>query len=126
VTLTASGLFKKVSFNPADVSASDYTLIVDTYNHANLTAASLGGVITGLTLYLVPSKATDNFTEILTLKDKTGVEVWTTKNKDSMSMWQGVWFLPWMGNTPDKILNQTLENQLQTALVDLAKSGKLK
>lgn len=125
-TLTASGLFKTISFDPVDQAAADYTLSVDTYNDGNRVAAALGGILTGLTLYIIPCKATDHFVEVVTLKDKSDKVIWTTRNKDSMTTWFGIWFLPWAGNTIAETFNQTLENQLRTALHDLAASGNLK
>ncbi len=120
------GLFSKYSFDAADKPAADYTLAVDIYNHGSKGAASAAGFMTGLTLGVIPSWATDNYTVELKLLDKSGAVVSKVSNKDSIRTYIGLWFVPLMGSTPKKAAFGTLDNQIRTLLKELVDSGKLK
>jgi hypothetical protein len=125
-TLGESGLFSKYSFNEADQAGIDYTLHVDIYNHANMGAGVVSGVITGLSLYIIPGAATDNYTLNTKLTDRAGSVIGEVTNKDSITTWLGIWFIPFAANTPGKAFSQTVENQLKAVLKELVESGKLK
>jgi hypothetical protein len=125
-SLAEQALFSKYSFNDEDKAVSDYVLKVDVFNHGNAALAFAAGFVTGYTLGLVPSAATDNYTLQATLSDKAGTVVGEASNKDSITTWMGVWLLPAMANTPDKALTGTLDNQLRAVLKEFFGSGKLK
>jgi hypothetical protein len=124
--LLQSGLFAKHSFAQHDQNAADYTLNVKVYNYGSEGLAVFAGFVTGITLGIIPTCATDNYALELSLtKNKTLV---SSKfiNKDSITTWVGIWLLPAIGNTPLKAVNTTWENQLKAALRDLAYSGQLR
>jgi hypothetical protein len=125
-SLDNSSLFSKYSFNEADKAASDYIIRVDIYNHGNAGLAAVAGFISGFTFGVIPSAATDNYTLDVKLSDKSGTVVSEATNKDSITTWVGLWFIPAMGNTPEKALTGTLDNQLRSVLKKLFESGKLK
>jgi hypothetical protein len=125
-SLDESALFSKHSFNDADKAASDYIIKVDIYNHGNSGLAAIAGFISGLTFGLIPAAATDNYTLLVKLCDKSGTVMSEATNKDSITTWIGLWFIPAMGNTPEKALTGTLDNQLRSVLKKLFESGKLK
>jgi hypothetical protein len=120
------GLFSKYSFDAADKAAADYTLAVDIYNHGANKAAAAAGALTGFTLGVIPSWATDNYTVEVKLLDKSGAVVSKVSNKDSIRTYIGLWFVPMMGATPKKAAFGTLDNQIRTLLKELVDSGKLK
>jgi len=124
--LGESGLFSKYSFNNADKQDSDYVLHVDIYNHGNTGAAAASGFITGLTLFIVPSKPVDHYILKAKLTDNADKLISEVTNEDSITTWIGLWFIPAASNTPQKALSQTLENQLKAALKELVENGKLK
>lgn len=125
-SLDGTGLFSKYSFDEADRAKADYVLRVDLYNHGSMGLAVAAGVVTGLTLGVIPSAATDNYTLEVKLNDKGGSLLSKNSNKDSMTTWIGLWLIPVMGKTPEKAFTETLDNQLRTALKELYTTGKLK
>ena len=125
-TVSGTNFFSKYSFNDVDKAGSDYVIKIDIYNHGNEALAFFSGFITGFTFGVVPGAAKDNFTIIMQLSDRSGTVISEVTNKDSVTTWVGLWFIPAMGNTPEKAFNGTLENQLRAALKDLVESGKIK
>lgn len=125
-SLTESGMFSKYSFNDADKAASDYILLIDIYNHGNSALAAVAGFISGFTFGIIPAAATDNYTLHVKLSDKSGTVMSEATNKDSITTWIGLWFIPAMGNSPEKAITGTLDNQLRSVLIKLFESGKLK
>jgi hypothetical protein len=114
-----AGLFSEYSFDKDKASDSDYTITVNVYNHGNKGAAFASGFITGFTFGLIPGSGTDNFTVSVDAIDKQGNVLSNQVNNDAVQTWIGIWFLPMMGNTPDKAISRTIENQVVTALVGL-------
>ena len=125
-TLNESALFSKYSFDEKDRATSDYVIRLDIYNHGNTGLAAVAGFISGLTLTVIPAAATDNYTLQAKLLDNKGKLINTSTNKDSITTWIGILFLPMAGNTPEKALFGTLENQVKAVLKDLVEGGKLK
>ncbi len=125
-SLDESALFSKHSFNEADKAASDYIINVDIYNHGHTGLAAVAGFISGLTFGVIPAAATDNYTLQVKLSDKSGAVMSDATNKDSITTWIGIWFIPAMGNTPEKAITGTLDNQLRSVLRKLFESGKMK
>jgi hypothetical protein len=114
-----TGLFSEYSFDSDKAGVSDYTLTVNIYNHGNRGAAFASGFISGFTFGLIPGSGTDNFTVSVEAKDKHGSVLSNQVNNDAIQTWIGIWFIPMMGNTPQKALSNTIENQVVTALVGL-------
>lgn len=125
-SLNESGMFSKYTFNDADKAASDYIMVIDIYNHGNSALAAVAGFVSGFTFGIIPAAATDNYTLQVKLSDKSGTVMSEATNKDSITTWIGLWFIPAMGNTPEKAFTVTLDNQLRSVLKKLFESGKLK
>lgn len=121
-----SRLFDQVAFHDNDKQNKDYTIQINAYNHGNEAAAMISGFITGYSLGLIPGAATDNYTLTIKVLDKSGKTINEHENKDSVTTWVGLWFIPAMANTPEKAVLSTLENQIRTALKQLIESGSLK
>ncbi len=124
-TVQESLLFSRSTFDAFEQDKTDYTIKVYAYNHGNHGGAAIMGFITGFTLGVIPSAATDNFTLVVEASGKDGANLSNTSNQDAVTTWIGLWFIPLMGNTPDEAITDTLENQLRTALKELVESGKL-
>jgi len=125
-TLDESAMFSKYSFDEKDRATSDYVIRLDIYNHGNVGLAAVAGFISGLTLTVIPAAATDNYTLQAKLLDNKGNLISTSTNKDSITTWIGIVFLPMAGSTPEKAIFGTLENQVKAVLKELIESGKLK
>lgn len=125
-TLDESAVFSKYSFDEKDRATSDYIIRLDIYNHGDFGLAAVAGFISGLTLTVIPAAATDNYTLQAKLLDNKGNLINTSTNKDSITTWIGILFLPMAGNTPEKALFGTLDNQVKAVLKELIESGKLK
>ena len=120
------GLFKSVTFDEFKKAGTDYTIKMLCYNHGNGGAAAISGFVTGFTFGVIPGAATDNYTLKVQLIDSNGTVVKELVNKDSVTTWIGLWFIPMMGNTPKEAVMTTLENQIKTALKSIIETGKLK
>ena len=125
-TLNESALFSKYSFDEKDRAGSDYVIRLDIYNHGNQGLAAVAGFISGLTLTVIPAAATDNYTLEAKLMNSAGTLINTSTNKDSITTWIGIVFLPMIAASPEKAMHGTLENQLKLVLKELVESGKLK
>ena len=124
-TLQESQLFNRTTFDAFEQDKTDYTIKVYAYNHGSHGGAAVMGFITGFTLGVIPSAATDNYTLVVEATGKDGAKVSNASNQDAVTTWIGLWFIPLMGNTPDEAITGTLENQLRAALKELVESGKL-
>lgn len=121
-----SGLFSSVSFDSSTRSSADLSLDVRVYNHGEISAgAMVGAIITGLSFYVIPSTAVDEYTVKVDVYDKAGQPLAKVSNEDSMRMWQGLIFLPMAGNTIRKGAEATVGNQVRAALKEAYDSGKL-
>jgi len=125
-TLSESALFSNYSFDEKDRAGSDYVIQLKIYNHGNNGLAAVAGFISGLTLTVIPAAATDNYTLEAKLLNNTGSVINSSTNKDSITTWIGIIFLPMAGLTPEKAMSGTLDNQLKAVLKELVESGKLK
>jgi hypothetical protein len=121
-----SKLFSEYTFDEFKQDRMDHTIRVKIYNHGNTGAAAAGGFISGLTFGIIPAAATDNYTLVMESLDKRGSVIHTTTNKDAMTTWIGIWFIPAMGNTPEKGLEKTLKNQVLDGLNKLVKEKAFK
>lgn len=121
-----SGLFETVTFDEFEKDKMNYTIRMDYYNHGDEGAAAVSGFLTGFTLGIIPGSATDNYTLKVSIEDKQGKVIAQANNKDSISTWLGIWFIPVMSNTPEIAINTTLRNQVRSALKQLFEDNKLK
>lgn len=119
-------LFSSVTLDEFEKNNTDYTISLHLYNHGDVGGAAVSGFLTGFTLGIIPGAATDNYTLIAKITDKNNNVVASTRNKDSVQTWIGIWFIPVMGNTPEKAVFSTFENQIRTALKEMIMKGKLK
>lgn len=124
--LINNGIFSEFSFNEVDAEKYDYRLNINIKNHGNTFAATLAGVITGYSAFLIPTFATDNFT-VTTLLFKNGESISAFEEKDSLKTWLGIWMLPVMNNQqPKDIAREVIQNLISRGLNDLINRGELK
>lgn len=79
---TASSLFSDVKNND---KSTDLSVDVNIQNNGHFNQGL--SILTGLTLYLFPSSATDEFVVEATFKNKNGKEIAKIKKRDSVSTW---------------------------------------
>ena len=71
----AGAVFEEVDYfrwNDGDPTRGDYTLNVNIVNSGCLACGIISGVITGITLTVIPGYAADHFKVVATLKNKAG------------------------------------------------------
>lgn len=121
-----SNLFSNVSYDETKKAEMDYTITLRAYNHGEVGAAAVMGFITGFTLGVIPSAATDEFSVLVEVTDNTGQTLHNNQNNDAITTWIGIWFIPVMGFTVDEAVNASLENQIKQALKEAFESGTMK
>ena len=84
-----SGLFASVTPGLADADVRAEISLDDSGN-ASLPLAFL----TGLTLYVIPAKATDNFTLKTVFKDRAGRVLGSYEKRESVTLWLHLFMLP--------------------------------
>lgn len=118
----SSALFSEVKNNekPAD-------LFVD-INVQNNARVNLGlSMVTGLTLYLFPSSATDEFVVEATFKNKAGKEVGKIIKRDSITTWNHLTMIFLFPFKPlAKQVTQCQRDLINSILVDANSNGLLK
>ena len=118
-------LFSEMSFDAEKQNESDYTLKIKLYNHGDEGIAFISGFLCGFTLGVVPGFAEDNFMLELEAIDNQGTVISSHTNEDTVHTWLGLWFIPFADNTPEKAIENTLEAQIKSALVELFNTQKL-
>ncbi|MGV3665000.1 MAG: hypothetical protein ACO1NV_02630 [Leptospira bouyouniensis] len=119
---TSSALFSEVKNNEKNTDLS-----VE-FNILNNGKVNLGlSMLTGFTLYLIPSSATDEFVVEATFKNKSGKEIAKIQKRDSVSTWS---HLTMIFVFPFKPMGKQIENcqkdLINAVLVEANSKGILK
>ncbi|MFT3736033.1 MAG: hypothetical protein QM776_13575 [Rhodocyclaceae bacterium] len=130
--LAESGLFSTYRFAPSNQS-SDYTLDIRLVGHypslAFRPASMVATFVNRVSLGLIPVFETDNYQLEVKLLDRSRQAVATVANKDSTTSWSGIWVLPFSSYPPSasesRAFEETIRNQLQAALNELARRNAL-
>ena len=121
-----SGLFGRVTFDEFEKQPGDYNLRLKVYNHAPGGGQMAMAFISGLTLTIIPSVATDQYTMSLETLDERGQSLGKTSNHDAINTWMGIWFLPMVGNTPKEAVTDTFSRQVNALLKNWVDSNRMK
>ncbi|MFJ2365817.1 hypothetical protein ACIPIN_19280 [Pseudomonas sp. NPDC087697] len=124
--LNDSGLFGRVTLDKFQQQPGDYNLRLKVYNHPPGGGQLAMAYISGLTLTVIPTMGTDEYTMSLEALDQQGLTVSNTSNHDAIHTWMGIWFLPLMGNTPKAAVSDTFSRQVNALLKQLVESKSLK
>ncbi|MGH0038483.1 MAG: hypothetical protein ACQGVK_25900 [Myxococcota bacterium] len=120
---TTVGLFSEFTFEAYRAREMDYIVKLEMTNSADIGSAMLAGFITGLTLFVIPSYATDVYSlraEVLNQND----EQLATYSLDSfVRTWFGIWLLPAAGRSPRKEVPLHLERMVANAYGQFLESG---
>jgi len=125
-SLRDSGLFSRYTLDEFQKQPGDYTLKLNVYNSGSAGAAMVSGMITGLTLFVIPGSAKDEYTMTLQVLDEQGQPVLTGRNNDSVRTWMGLIFIPMMGNTPAEAVNDSFRRQFNALLKQMVDQQVLK
>ncbi|AAY39516.1 hypothetical protein ABNM12_15130 [Pseudomonas syringae] len=124
--LTDSGLFGRVTLDEFKKQPGDYSLHLKVYNHPPSGGQMVMAFVSGLTLTIIPSMATDQYSMSLDAQDSQGKVLRTVGNHDAINTWIGIWFVPMMANTPQKAVTDTFTRQVNSLLKQLVDSQSLK
>ena len=94
------------------------------YNHGSTGGAAISGFLSGFTLGIIPGMATDNYTLKLDVNqgDKNIIE---QVSDDALNTYIGIWFIPIMGNTPEKGFDEVISNMIKDSLSNMVESKQL-
>jgi len=124
-TANESAIFQSLTFESFQAKNVDYILQIEMTNYGSKGKAVGAGLITGLTLFVVPTAATDNYKLLAKLYDKDGKLLKTYSYDDSISTWFGIWLLPVAWKTPKDAVQELWENMFRAMFRDLAKENIL-
>jgi hypothetical protein len=118
-------IFQSFTFESFQAKNKDYVLEIEMLNYGSKGKAMAAGFITGFTLFLVPSAATDNFKLTAKLYDKNSNLIKTYSYDDAITTWLGIWFIPVAGYTLTNAMDELWENMIKTLFSDLIKDNML-
>lgn len=124
--LDKSSLFGSYTMEPDKAKDNDYQIKMHVYNHANSSAAMAAGFITGYTLGVIPSFATDNYSMVIEIYDNNMNLVEKKRTNDSIETWFGIWLIPMMSQSPNKVTGEVLENMVKHSLKIMIEGNKLR
>jgi hypothetical protein len=117
----ASGCFAKVTRGVAE-SELQAEVVITENGEVNIGAA----VLTGLTLYLIPSSATSEMTVNTTLRDAQGNVLGTFRHTETVRFWQQVFLLfalPF--NWPSSVIDDVLYDASRYTLLEACAKGAI-
>ena len=116
-----SGLFSEVETGMSDTDLKAEIKIVD-HNERNLGLTFL----TGLTLYLIPSRGTDEFIVKTTIKNKDGKTLCMYEMSEKIASWVQMFLIFAMPfHYPASVYNETLYDLNRSTIVELHSKGFL-
>jgi len=124
--LSDSGLFGRVTLDEFQKQPGDYNLRLKVYNHPPGGGQLVMSFISGLTMTIIPTMVTDQYTMSLEALDQQGLAISNASNHDSINTWMGIWFVPLMGNTPKAAISDTFSRQVNALLKQMVESKSLK
>jgi hypothetical protein len=114
-----SGMFLEVTDGADDADFHAEVMIVDRGKPNAFLA-----FITGLTLYVIPSKATDEFTVKTTISDRDGKTVGTFEKSETVSLWQQLFLVFAMPfNWPSSVAKEALYDLNRATISDAHAHG---
>lgn len=114
-----SELFTLASTDPSDTDLRAEVKVLDR-GEGSLAMAFL----TGLTLYLIPSSATDELTVTTAVKDRSGATLGTFERSEAVTMWQQLFLVFAMPfNFPGSVVKETLYDLNRATIADARDRG---
>ena len=125
-TAKDAALFRSLTFDSFQAAGVDHVLQIEITNYGSAGKAATAGFITGLTLFIVPTAATDNYKLTAKLFDGKGQLLKTYSYDDAVTTWIGIWLLPLAGKTPKSVTADVLENMVRTLFRDIVNDDLLR
>lgn len=123
--VTEGELFRSYTFESFQAKDVDYVVQLEMLNYGSAGKAVAAGLITGFTLFIVPTAATDNFRLTAKVFDRNGQLLKTSSYEDAVTTWFGIWLLPMVGKTPESTTLAVWENMIRTLFRDIVNDGIL-
>ena len=125
-TAKDAALFRSLTFESFQAAGADHVLQIEITNYGSAGKAAAAGLITGLTLFIVPTAATDNYKLSAKLFDGKGQLLKSYSYDDAFVTWFGIWLLPVAGKTPNSAIEEVLGNMIRTLFRDILKDDLLR
>lgn len=120
-----SRLFSAVATNPG--SADFFAEVKVVRSGGSGPGMLLAAVLTGLTLYLVPSAATDQFTITTTYKDKANTIIGTVEKTEALTLWQQLFMaFAYPFNRPATVFEEMLYDLHRATITEAQSKGFFK
>jgi hypothetical protein len=120
------GVFSRYSFDPFDQDKMDRVVHLSFYNYGGGARADLAALLSGLTLGLVPTSATDHYTLVARVTE-TGQSIGPAQTSEgSITTKMGIWFVSGMNDTLEKAADATFEDLTHDALKKLIDSKQIR
>ncbi|AWB68174.1 hypothetical protein C2869_17910 [Saccharobesus litoralis] len=123
--LDDSQLFESYTYDSFEAANADYVIKLHFYNHGSQGAAAITGFLSGFTMGIIPGFAKDEYTlkaEVLAGQNS----LMANQTDDAMNTYIGIWFIPVMGNSPQKAFDEVTGNMIKDALKKMVESKQLK
>jgi len=120
-----SNLFESYTIDKFQSRNVDYTIQLDMLNYGNFSKAMIAGIISGLTLTVIPVAAKDNYKLTAKLLDTNGNEIKTYVYEDYARTWFQLFLFPFAG-TLKKVPNKVMENMIENLYNDILNDNYLK
>lgn len=112
--LNDSGLFAEVIYDEYEKKRADFTIEMSLYEYSENQGASIvGAVITGLTLFLIPSATDVSYSLNTKIIDQTGKVIHEYKNTDGKTFWIGLLALFIIDYKDNNILTNQINDSLK-------------
>ncbi len=122
-----SNLFSKYTMDPFNGKDMDYVIKLEMINHApNMGMAFVSGFITGFSLFIIPGGATDHYVLRAKVLDKGGNSIKSYEYRSSVTTWIGIWFLPFVGNSPQTVVPEHWGNMVKRAYQQIINDNLLR
>lgn len=120
-----SKLFSRYSLEPMNARDMDYVVKLEMTNWGSPGKAMAAGLVTGLSLFVIPTAATDNYSLVAKVQDKSGRELRRYEVNTSVTTWIGIWLLPMAGNSPGSVVPEVWAQMLKNVYQKMATDGTL-
>lgn len=124
-TAQEADLFHDFTFESFQAGNADYVLQIAITDSGDIRKAMGAGIITGASVFLIPSAATDNYNVTANLYDADGQLLKSYSYDDKVTTWFGIWFLPMASHTPKEASMGVCENMIRRLFRDLSEDGLL-
>jgi hypothetical protein len=115
-----SGLFSHYTTDKTRADEMDYRIQLDVVNFGNQTAAMLAGIISGVTLGIIPTWVKDHYRLEGMVFDSKGNELRLYTYKDHVTTWFHLIFIP-MTKSTKEIPWKVITNMIRNFYLDLAR-----